>query len=301
MEERKQYFEPQVLKIEDNVDYQPLLSDNEYENYQDDNLIKRSASPSSTKVISDSMSAISVSSNLLYNETLVRNRPRTSTSSSSLRPKTAFKQSFDYDEVTELDTIVTAGIKKNSEADASAEVVGAKTENSAEQSEKKKRSKSRDRHGHHHHNHHRKSSVSKRSPSPSSSFSFNRDSASESRVTTGDTGYSSSASSLSSLRLKSLESGGYSALSHHQPIIVSSNLICNTTSSLNSSSFSLLQSTMHTNNIKPLNNYNLSNATSHTSLNHNPHQTPSLTSLKQLKTNLAPLSGPIKLPSNNKL
>ena len=232
-----------MLKIEDNVDDNDqlsLMSDNDdlmNEDYENPNRIIRN--------ISDNLSAIQVTSNI-YDESIINNYDRPK--SSSLRPKSAFKQSFDYDEIVK---------KEKSKLD--------------DDEKKKKRSKSKDKSR----TDSGRSSSSrrgKRSPSPSSS-----------RMATGDTGYSSASSSLTSLRLKSLDGYSPSSISQHQPIIVSSNPPSSAGSSSLSSSTtnSLLQNTLQTHNIKPLNS----------SINNHA----GLTSLKQLKSNLAPLPG-IKLP-----
>jgi hypothetical protein len=297
-----------VLKIEDTVDEEPLSDDNEQENnYQE---TYETISKVNERV-SHNLSATSISSNL-YDESITTHSGNSSSNgniSSLARPKTAFKTAFDYDEATEVANISEK--EKNivsptmlRRPDSAEVIVPSKKEHSGEKSEKKKRSKSKDRHHHHHR------SSSKRSPSPSSvsnSELFARDSASAtsmSRVATGDTGYSSSSSSLTSLRLKSLDHH-----SHHQPIIVSSNLSTKTTmtNSLNSSSSNLLQSAMHTNNIKPLNTATnlvstsfLNNSFNGASPSTPPGQSSATSSLKQLKNNLELLSSPIRLPSNNK-
>ncbi len=276
-----------MLKIEDTVDEEPLSDDNDQENNY----------PAEYETVTRNFSATSISSNLY-----VESVPTYGGDFAALaRPKTAFKTAFDYDEASEVANVGDKNVISPRRPDSAEVVIPIKKDrNSEEKSEKKKSSKSKDKH------HHRHRSSSKRSPSPSSLSNgdlLTRDSASAasmSRVATGDTGYSSSSSSLASLRLKSLDHQN-----HRQPIIVSSN----SSNSLNSSSSNLLQTTMHAGNIKPLNtNTNPSSSSSilNNSFNGSSANAALLgsssatTSLKQLKSNLGLLSGPIRLPSNNK-
>jgi hypothetical protein len=331
LEERKQYFEPQVLKIEDIVNEEPLSDENDEEN----NYLDAYASASR-------VSSASTYQPPQLHPSYTRQQPNdqvavanTRQDTNSLtRPKTAFKQSFDYDEATEV--VAAIDIKKEKAALSpspttqpvpavvlarpdSADVIvpssssehrkkdkSEKSEKSEKSGEKKKRSKSKDRHHHHHR------SGSRRSPSPAGS----RDSASA-NMSRGDTGYSSSSSSLASLRLKSLD-GYHLHPNQRQPIIVSSNSnsLSSSNSNLHAQGGGGSSVVMHTHNIKPLtpgsgnttaaNNPTFSSHSSSGLFNSSfsgtsPSATLMNSSLSKLKSNLGgPLSGPIKLPSNNK-
>lgn len=255
-----------MLKIEDDVDEQPL-SDNDEADYYPMSSIVSSKSPGLVEITS-AMSVTSVSSNL-YDESIVYRPVSSSSSISSSRPKTAFKQSFDYERSeTKKEIKVPHGKETLTPLNSS-------VDKSSEEKSEKKRSKSKEKR----HHHHKKSGHSRRSPSPSGSSGHT-----SSRAATGDTGYSSSTSSFASYKLKSLDS-------HHQPIIISNNLA--TSSSLSGSNSNLNASSLSS---------SMKQHSSPLSTPLSPTQpTRHLTALKQLKTNLAPLTGPIKLPSNNKI
>jgi hypothetical protein len=180
------------------------------------------------------------------------------------RPKSAFKQQFDYNEDYMNEDSMH---KKYSQKD------GVEKKRS---SSKSKRPKSSDR---------KKRDERPRSSSRSSSKQKNdndQESRSSSRIATGDTGYeslsqlsiSSSVNSSSNLKLNNI--GSNSTKFHHQPIIVSSTSSNSSTSNLFATG--TVSSNIIANSIKPLS-----------------QQSSSISSLKQLKTNLLPLSG-IKLP-----
>ena len=260
MEERKEYFEPQVLKIDDN--YEAPLSDNDLidEEYDECHNIKP------VEVVADTVSVRPISSKKYSNTYNNNNNNNDTTSQSNLpRPKSAFKQSFDYEES------LNASSSNNNESSKAAERA---VKDGDEEKKEKKRSKTRDKSA----RKHRSSSRNgKRSESRSSKNDLERDNSS-SRIATGDTGYESlsslslSSSLNSSTQFKNLDSINNlkERLNQHQPIIISSSSSSSSNNLLNSSSFGL------STGVKPASQQTLN------------------TTFKNLKSNLTPLSG-IKL------
>jgi hypothetical protein len=205
MQERKKYFEPQVLKIDDE---QPVsLSDND--EIIDDEFDE------CHEAINETFSSLSL-------KDIHHKSEKDSEQFNMTRPKSAFKQSFDY-------------------------------------SNEHKRLRDK------------KSNTAKIKPNPKVNSASNLSNSEQifeknesiSRVTTGDTGYDSLNSSLSNSSINRNESDEIkkNLINIHQPKIISTSMSI-LKSSPNSSS-------LQNSNIKP--------------------------SLKQLKTNIAPLSG-LKLP-----
>jgi len=203
MQERKKYFEPQVLKIDDE---QPTcLSDND--EIIDDEFDE------CHEAINENLTSLSLKGN--------HKNEQEQEQFNTARPKSAFKQSFDYS-----------------------------NDNKISRENKSNKSKS-------------KPNPKDLTTSLSNSEQIFERNESMSRVATGDTGYDSLNSSLSNSSINRIESDEIKKnhMNIHQPKIISTSTAI-LKGSPNSTS---LQST----NIKP--------------------------SLKQLKTNIAPLSG-LKLP-----
>ncbi len=194
LEERKGYFEPQVLKIDDTYE-KPLsdheLLDDEYDEYHN---VK------SLEVIEDNVSTISLSSRLGeidYNNLL--NLPR----------KSAFTKAYEFDEQIRLDAKPQETI-----------LTPINPDELKERKREKKRSKSRNRHH----------SSKHRSPLPLQELEKFRDrsnsSSSNSRIPTGDTGYES----ISNLSIKSTDRFN----NHQPKIVSSTNALSLNSSATNS-------------------------------------------------------------------
>ena len=115
LEERKEYFEPQILKIED--DYEPVLSESELaDNYSDDYVTYKAPEKKFPSIISDSSNIVAKIKN-----------PKV-----PLVAKSTFKQSFDYEANAE-----TAG--------SALDISGQNPTNENKSNKERRRSSSRDK------------------------------------------------------------------------------------------------------------------------------------------------------------
>jgi hypothetical protein len=235
LEERKEYFQPQVLQIDDTYE-EPLTDLENEEDYYDPNHHYNNNNIADYSNLDEQISILSLKD--------------------SSRPKSAFKQNFDYEENSNIIEMNDADNNKNV--------------NNSKEEKKKHRSKSR--------SDKIKKDKKDRPRSRSSKNSKDPDSRSSSRIATGDTGYESistlSLSSSFSTNLTTNINDIKSVTKLHQPIIVSSNSSASSSNQL----------------VKSNNSINLNDKVPLKPITQQQNST-----LKQLKTNLLPLSG-IKLP-----